>query len=166
MKLGSIRLLIAYLFFGMIFYSCSSPKSKHIEHIVEEYYKVYSERQDFEQFLGFYDEHMILEDIIFGERIIGKAAFRDFFDWENPNFQLLGDSCLIVSEQIIHGNQAITKGYFTPFRWGEYECEAMHFTSILTFNEDGKIVKHLDWINYPAGLIDYDKRKNANKWIK
>ena len=157
--------ILICLTIGLIFNACSTDKSNKIENTVKAYYQVYSERQDFEKFLDFYDDDMILEDMISGDRMIGKEAFRNFFDWGNSNFELLGDSCLIVKEQVIHDNQSITTGYFTPFKWGEYECEPMHFTTILTFNEAGKIIKHVDWINYPSSLIDYDKRKNSNKWI-
>ena len=41
----------------------------------------------------------------------------------------------------------------------------MHFMSMLEFNKAGKIIKQKDWINYPQNLIDYNNRKNSNKWI-
>ena len=59
-----------------------------------------------------------------------------------------------------------SKGYFTPFKWGNAEFEAMYFTTLLNFNEQGKIIKQVDWINYPSTLVDYDNRKNANEWIQ
>jgi hypothetical protein len=62
-------------------------------------------------------------------------------------------------------NKVVTTGHFTAFKWGELEIEAMQFTSILTFNSSGKIIKQVDWINYPSYLVDYNNRKNSNKWI-
>ena len=112
-----------------------------------------------------YDEQMILEDIILGEKMEGKKAFANFFDWNNPNFSKADSLTLIIEEQLFYNNQVMTKGYFTPFNWGDSTFEAMQFTTILTFNDQDKIIKHVDWINYPNNLIDYNKRKNANDWI-
>ena len=41
----------------------------------------------------------------------------------------------------------------------------MHFTSILYFNESGKITKQIDWINYPNNLLDNNSRANSNRWL-
>jgi len=152
-------------FFILIsFYSCHE-NDINTKQIIESYYQTYQDRNNFQKFLSFYDENIILEDIMFGEKIIGKEKFAEFFDWENPKFKKLEEKTLIIKEQIFDKNKVVTKGYFTPFKWGEYECEAMHFTTILTLNETGKIIKHVDWINYPSTLIDYEKRKNSNDWI-
>lgn len=150
---------------GLVYYSCSSTESG-IDKIVENYYETFNKRQDFEQFLSFYDEKIILEDIINGDRIIGKKELSDFFDWNNPNFKSIDSNTLIIEEIIIHNNTSVVKGYFSKFQWGASEFEAMHFTSILTFNTSKKIIKQVDWINYPSTLVNYDERKNSNKWIE
>ena len=152
---------------GVIFFltACSSPKN-NLHHIVKEYYATYQSRSDFDKFLDFYDDNMILEDIINGDKINGKAALKIFFDWKNPSYKKLNEHTLIISEQIIEKNKAVTSGYFTAFEWGGQKFEEMHFTTILIFNEKGKIIKHTDWINYPNSLINYNERKNSNEWIK
>ncbi|MGH1366338.1 MAG: hypothetical protein ACRBF0_22450 [Calditrichia bacterium] len=94
-----------------------------------------------------------------------KAALAEFFNWDNPGFKKIEVQALIITEQIIDGKKVTTKGYFTPFKWGEARFETMHFTTLLTFNEQGKIIKQVDWINYPTTLLDYNKRKNSNEDI-
>ncbi|MFT6827204.1 MAG: hypothetical protein ACJAZV_000485 [Roseivirga sp.] len=107
----------------------------------------------------------MLEDMINGDRVEGKEAFSEFFDWKNPDYVKLDSAALYIREQIIDNNKVVTTGHFTAFKWGELEIEAMQFTSILTFNSSGKIIKQVDWINYPSYLVDYNNRKNSNKWI-
>lgn len=158
--------ILPYLLIGLIFSSCSSKEIISTDEIVEDYYKAFNERQDLEKFMSFYDKSIILEDMINGDRIIGIEALRSFFDWDNPDFKSMSANSLIVSEKIIEENKAVVKGYFTRFKWNQAEFEAMHFTTILTFDESGKIVKQVDWINYPSTLVDYSKRSNSNKWIK
>ena len=166
MTYNSITLLcvLSILFLS----NCSSRTNEqkvNIAPIVQDYYKVYQDRNDFQRFLAFYDDNIVLEDIILGEKMEGMLAFKRFFDWGNPNFSKTDSLTLIIKDQIIKGNTAVTSGYFTPFIWGDTTFEAMYFNTILTFNAGGKIQKQVDWINYPNGLVDYNKRKNSNQWI-
>lgn len=154
------------LVIGLLFYSCKTNQSYSTQEIIEDYYQVFNERQAFEDFLDFYADSILLEDIINGDKIVGKQSLRDFFDWSNPDFECLEANSLYVLEQVVNKNKAVVKGYFTAFKWGDATFEAMHFTTILTLNESGKIVKQVDWINYPATLVNYNERKNSNEWIK
>jgi hypothetical protein len=150
----------------LIFSSCSNKETNKTEKTVEDYYKIFNERRDLERFMSFYDENIVLEDMINGDRIVGKEELRNFFDWDNPDFQSLAGDKLIVNEKIIQENKAVVKGYFTKFKWNQTEFEAMHFTTLLTFDESGAIVQQVDWINYPSTLVDYNTRSNSNQWIK
>ncbi|WP_420399569.1 nuclear transport factor 2 family protein [Flagellimonas sp.] len=146
--------------------SCETQKTNPNRETIEEFYHVFNKRQDFERFLNFYDDTAVLEDIINGDRIEGKKALRDFFDWTNPDFELLEENSLVVKEITADDNRVAISGYFTPFKWGDTEFEAMHFTTLLTLNASGKIIKQVDWINYPSNLVNYNTRKNSNTWLK
>ncbi|WP_411031209.1 nuclear transport factor 2 family protein [Spongiimicrobium sp. 3-5] len=141
-------------------------KTDKIEEIATAYYETFQLRKDFQKFLSFYHDDVILEDIVNGDKIEGKRALTAFFDWQNPNFHKSDAVTLVIDHQVFDETTVVTKGYFTPFKWGEHSFEAMHFTTILIFNTSGKIIKQIDWINYPSGLVDYSKRKNSNDWIK
>lgn len=154
------------IIFGLLFSSCSIDKDQTIERIVDDYYKTYNKRQDIDKFIGFYDNDILFEDIINGDRIEGKSDLRNFLNWGNPNFKIIESNSLRITEKIIKGNKAVVKGYFTKFQWGENEFESMHFTTILTFDDSDKIIKQVDWINYPADLVNYEEKKNSNEWIK
>ena len=107
----------------------------------------------------------MLEDIINGDRITGKRNVKAFLNWNNTKFKLIDSVALKLDYLVVEGNRAVAKGHFKPFQWGEAMVEAMHFTTILYFNEDQKIVRQVDWINYPNSVFDFEKRKNANDWI-
>ena len=161
-----MKQVITVLLFGLLFNACSIDKDSAIERIVDDYYKIYNKRQDIDKFIGFYDNDILLEDIINGDRIEGKSDLKIFLNWGNLNFKILESNSLKITEKIIKGNKAVVKGYFTKFQWGQIEFGPMHFTTILTFNDSNKIIKQVDWINYPTGLVNYDERKNSNEWIK
>lgn len=159
----------SYILPILIFLSCSCTVEKQVsDHtdIINEYYQTYQERKNFDKFLSFYDENIILEDIVSGDRIEGIEAFKQLFNWENPDFVLTDSVALVVTNQIIDKNMVSTQGYFTSFTWSGTLIEAMQFSTILELNNKGKIVKQTDWINYPSTLIDYGNRKNSNDWLK
>lgn len=149
----------------MVMFSCA-PQNENISKIAKEYYETYQERNDFEKFLSFYDEGIVLEDMINADRIVGKEAIKEFFAWDNPDYKKIETNTMVIKEQTIEENRVVTSGYFNEFYWSGMKFEAMHFVTILTFNQSGKIVRHVDWINYPSNLIDYTKRRNSNEWIK
>ncbi len=155
--------LLAILFLAT---SCISSRNQSVDQEVAAYIRLYQERTDFEGFLDLYDENMILEDMIGGYYIEGKEQFAEFFNWPDERFEKRTDKTIIVTNTIIEDNKASVQGYFTPFSWNGNEVEAMQFTTLLYFNEERKIIKHVDWINYPNTLIDYSKRPNSNEWIK
>ncbi len=150
----------------MLTVSCESEQHVPVRDTAGEFFQVYGARSDEERFLGFYADDAMLLDILNGDSISGKQALAVFFDWSNPEFKSLGSQALEVDELIADGNIVVAKGHFTRFQWGDTVFEAMHFTTLLTFDKQGKIIKQVDWINYPSTLVDYGKRKNSNRWIE
>lgn len=148
------------------YYSYFTKEYNPIEETVNVYYKVYQQRTDWPGFLNFYAEDVVLLDYVGGYKIEGKTTFAQFFNWPDPRFKKGAINALEITSQTISKNTVTTQGFFTPFTWGDIEVEAMQFTTILEFNADGKIVKHIDWINYPDYLIDYKTRVNSNDWIE
>ncbi len=155
----TVALLIVFLL------SCEETNTRSIQKLTVNFYEVYAEREDFERLMRFYDESAVLEDPIGGYRMVGKDSIRLFLDWPNPKFNKLEEQALVVEQLLVDERKAVVKGHFTPFTWGEIAVEAMQFTTLLEFNDAGKIVKHTDWINYPNYLINYETRQNSNAWI-
>ncbi|MFY9243646.1 MAG: nuclear transport factor 2 family protein [Polaribacter sp.] len=156
------KLLIVICVFQII--GCSK-KDKTIQKDVNNYYSIYKERKDLDAFLNYYNENIVLEDIVNGDKIIGKEKLTAFFNWNVEGLKMLSKQSLVITEQIIENKKVVTKGYFTPFEWSGVKFEAMHFTTILIFNDKNKIIKHIDWINYPSTLINYHNRNDSNKWL-
>lgn len=94
-----------YAFFlflvSLIGQSCSIPEDQLTAERAKAFYDVYSSRQHFGKFLDYYADSVVIEDMINGDRIVGKKAVSVFFDWSNPAFQLNGTKALVVTEMII-----------------------------------------------------------------
>ncbi|PWJ42546.1 nuclear transport factor 2 family protein [Sediminitomix flava] len=158
--------LLLITLIGLTLANCDvKPSESNIENTVRDYIKTYQERKNYKKFLSFYSDEIVFEDILNGNRAIGKDNFKLNFDWENPHLVLLTSKPYEVEDLIIQNNQATITGYFNPFKWHDQNIEAMYFTTILTFDEDQKIVKHVNWVNYPPSLLNLISKGNANLWI-
>jgi len=93
-----MKQVITVLLFGLLFNACSIDKDSAIERIVDDYYKIYNKRQDIDKFIGFYDNDILLEDIINGDRIEGKSDLKIFLNWGNLNFKILESNSLKITE--------------------------------------------------------------------
>lgn len=162
-KINSLTILP--ILCGFLLISCSH-KDNDLKAIAEKYYQTYSEHQNFDDFMSFYADSVILKDYMFGEKIIGKTALMDFFNWNNPDLVFKDSLALVIERLVTDESHIVASGYFTSFEWGGSSFESMQFTSILTLNSVNQIILHEDWINYPNNLLDYSNRKNSNNWLK
>ena len=55
-----------FFLLSLLVLSCKKKETNSIEDTTVRLYEVYAARTDFEQFLSFYDNEMVLEDFIFG----------------------------------------------------------------------------------------------------
>lgn len=113
-----------------------------------QFFKTYSKRQDFDAFLAFYSESIVLEDLVYGERVQGKSALKGFYRWHSGEVELIGEQALEVKEQLFSGNQVVTRGIFLPFYFHGKKMGPWRFVIWQEFDERGRIVKQFDWINY------------------
>jgi len=133
----------------LIFPQCKNDQSSKIYNIVTDYYQTYQARTDYKKFMTFYAEDIVLDDVINKTVITGKEELLSFFDWTNPSFQKVGDHALEITDQHISNLTVTTSGNFSAFQWDGKRYEPMRFTTVLTFNPEGKIIRQLDWIDYP-----------------
>ena len=150
--LTKLLLMLVYL----NFFSCKVNKPPLLKTRVADYIQTYQERTDWDKLLSFYSDTLHFEDINLGLKMDGIEAFKQFYDWPNPDFQKLIPNQLIFKTEavLIQRNQAIIRGQFEPFIWKKERQEwAGDFVFWLYFNEDGKIVKQLDYVKYPSWII-------------
>ena len=159
------RVLWIMLFYSF-FYGCTVREEEHnFKNDTIHFFELYAQREDSEAFLDCYADSILFEDIMLGEQLKGKEALNTFFDWNAEGYEMLEDKCLSVSEILIDDSIACVSGVFLPFSWEGTSYSSMHFLIKLHFDDAGKICKQTDWINYPSNLLDYQNRKDSNRWI-
>ena len=154
----------------MVILLCISHKSyanpKQLKLAVQEYFNTYAQRQDFKKFMSFYAKDATLKDIIYGNDLRNKDEIQSFLNWHNGKFERLGsEHILTVTNQVIENKKAITEGYFHQFKFNGKTFGPWLFVISLEFNEDNKIIKQTDWINYTPRK-DFLGGLNMNSEIK
>lgn len=146
----------------LLLYSCGQPdaESNHrgiaIKSQAEKYFQVFADRQDWEALLSFYDEKVVFQDLNQDLRFEGIEAFQGFYNWPDSSFSKLSPDQhhLEVEELMVLDTVAIARGHFNPFLWKGQRVEGIEdFTIWLYFNDKMKIVKQLDYIEYPAAFL-------------
>ena len=118
----------------------------------------YQKRDDWTGFLERYDENVEFIDVILRMKLEGVEEFAAFYNWPDTGFQKHPDfpSTLVLEELTLNDSTAVGRGYFNPFYYRGIlydDMDHMRFTMSLTFNEAGKIVRHVDFIEYPPEIL-------------
>lgn len=160
-----MRYLIFCFFLLSVLFSCGSKdETMYSRGVISSFYEVYAERTNINQLMKFYAADVVFQDIILREYVQTKDSVQQFLDWNNPLFQKQSPKVLQIFDISAEGRKIIVEGKFLPFKWMEVDYGPMLFTSIFELNANGLIIQQQDWINYPASLLDYSNRKDANKW--
>ncbi|MCU4675975.1 hypothetical protein N7931_10040 [Catenovulum sp. 2E275] len=158
--------------FILVLSACQSTQKKaqfsqqDLQQKVSLFLKTYAFREDFELFLSFYAADAVIEDVIRGEQAVGSKAIKTYLNWEDPDFSLGRSASHLVTEQIsFDQNKAIIQGYFMPFIYQGVQLGPWRFTTILEFNDELKISKQTDWVNYTPKVI-FNNSPNSNLKLK
>ncbi len=124
----------------------------------EDYFARYAARDDWKGFVDQYSPDLVFEDPLANMALISREEFKAFYHWPDPSFSKHPDhpETLVLEDLVVQGNLTIGTGYFTPFNYQGFtyaEDEPMRFAIWLTWNDDGKIIKQVDWIDYPDELL-------------
>ncbi|KZN41388.1 hypothetical protein [Pseudoalteromonas luteoviolacea] len=156
--LRNLCLLTLLLFLSACNITPESERVFTLSEIAKRYVKTYQEREDFDEFLSYYDENVVLEDMLYGIRVNNKRAFGEFFNWAAGDFKILNNEpTFVLTQQVIDEQQRtiVLYGSFNPFVYNTIQFGPWRFTTLLKINEDGLIYYQQDWINYfPRSFIN------------
>jgi hypothetical protein len=138
--------------------AASAQKAK-VEQVAREYFATFAEREDWEKLLSFYRYDMQFEDIMLQIKIFNKEDFKSFYNWPEGDFQKAPPDAphLVLQTLAVNDSAAVGRGYFNPFyyngelnewKWGS------EFTIWLFFDEQLKIKRQIDFIEYPDWILE------------
>jgi len=135
----------------------AANKAERVEQAAYKFFELYKTRDDWQGFQDLYAEDMIFEDVIF-QYTFNKEEFIGFYNWPDSLLSKHPDypEVMVLEDLAITDSSAVGRGYFTPFYYAGnlYDHqEYARFTMWLYFNNEGKITKHIDFIEYPPEFM-------------
>jgi len=157
-----MRIIISLLIVLLLNGCASTSKNNKLPQIVNDYFDVYSKRNDFNKFMTYYAENAQFKDIIYGNTFNNKVEIRNFLDWSKGDFKILnGNKTLTVTSHTFGIKTVITEGFFHAFSYDGQKFGPWLFVITQEFDFNNKIIQQTDWINYTP-RDDFLGGKNMN----
>lgn len=146
--------LFGFIILQLLVFSCESNAVKKVDYraIATDYFATFAARKDWARLQSFYADTLHFEDVMLQEQF-DKAGFLNFYDWDRPDFRKLFEEQehLKVEELLVEGQVVIARGQLQSFYYQEELIDlskGCHFAIWLYFDENGKIIKQIDWFEY------------------
>lgn len=151
--------LLSFFLLILLVVACVKPPIKEpnrkaaIEATAKAFFDTYAERTDWEKFCAFYREDLQFQDILLQLELDSLWQFKRFYNWPDTNFSKLSpeQAILEVHQLLVNDSVAIASVHFNPFYWYGQKIESpwgMEAVFELHFDENLKIKKQIDWIEY------------------
>ena len=145
-------------------------RSQQVEEVARAFFKTFAEREDFEKFCSFYREDLVFEDIMLQLKLDSLWQLKKFYKWdeEGDNFKKLSpdQEHITIETLVANDSVAVGTGRVNPFYYYENLIDpewGMSVTFWLYFDENLKIKKQVDWIEYdPDAMESVIKRVREN----
>ena len=135
--------------------------NSQVEQIVLEYFATFSERSDWDKLCSFYREDVEFIDVMLQLHLDSLWQFKRFYNWdgEGDRFQKLSpdQDHLTLTTVVVDDGTAVARGRVNPFYYDGHLIDTdwgMEFTIWLYFDENIKIIKQIDWMEYDSYTLE------------
>ena len=164
-----MKSLTIVIFAISIIYSCNSrtanfqnSREQLVEQKARDFFNTFADRNDWDKFCSFYREDVAFKDIILQLELDSLWQFKRFYNWdgEGDAFKKLtpDQKHLILESLVANDSVVVGKGYFNPYYYHGQLVDTdwgMEFTIWLYFDEQLKIYKQIDWIEYDPQTLQH-----------
>ncbi|CVK16819.1 MAG: hypothetical protein J6581_02550 [Apibacter sp.] len=166
-----MKKIVAYFLFSLILLSCNSIEKKKNVKTVEEFYKIYAQRNDAKRLMNFYsDFRPKWVDAVSQSLIEGKNNIQDMYEssWNDKNFKKHQNypESITIKEIVSNDSIVAVSGQYNPYYYNDKLVPEMKFTSWLYFDRDGKIKKQIEWMQYTMNdlkdIINFKQNAEIN----
>ena len=158
--------LSVIVLFTIVHLSCTNTatqkqtRDQMIEARAFEYFKTFAERKDWDKLCSFYREDMTFEDVMLQLHLDSLWQFKRFYKWdeEGDNFRKLADDQdhITIYSLVANDSIAVARGRVNPFYYYDNLVDpdwGMEASFWLYFDENLKIQKQIDWIEYDPDVL-------------
>ena len=139
--------------------ACESAEQKR-ERLTKEtalaYFEIYQQREDWDSLLSFYRDDIRFKDANLSYEAEGIEALKDFYNWPDTSIRKImhEQKHLVLETMMVEDSVVVGRGRINPFFWNnELQEWPGDFTIWLYFDKNMKISRQIDWVRYPAWMI-------------
>lgn len=136
-------------------------RSEQVEAVARDFFATFAERSDWDKFCSFYREDLQFEDVMLQLKLDSLWQLKRFYKWdeEGDNFRKLSPDQEHISIETLVANDsvAVMHGRVNPFYYDDELVDAewgMDVIFWLYFDEDLKITRQIDWIEYAPEVFE------------
>ena len=136
-------------------------RSQQVEMKAKEYFDTFAERTDWEKLCSFYREDLLFQDIALQLNLDSLWKFKRFYNWdgEGDSFKKLSpeQKHLNLETLAVNDSVAVARGRINPFYYNGNLVDVtwgMEFTIWLYFDQDLKIKRQIDWMEYDPFVLE------------
>ena len=156
------------LFISSLYIACQPSKvveqpsrKDQVEQVAKDFFDTFAQREDWEKLCSFYREDLKFEDILLQIKLDSLWQFKKLYKWdeEGNNFRKLtpDQKHVEIDALVVNDSIAIGYGHLNPFYYYDRlidEKWGMKVNFILYFDENLKIKKQVDWIEYHDDVLE------------
>ena len=138
-----------------------NTRQQQVEKTARAFFATFAERKDWEKLCSFYREDMAFEDILLQIKLDSLWQFKRFYKWDEEGelFKKLtpDQDHLTLTSLVANDSVAVGRGRINPFYYYGQLVDAewgMEFTIWLYFDEQLKIKKQIDWMEYAPEVFE------------
>ncbi|WP_128331383.1 hypothetical protein [Apibacter sp. HY039] len=142
--------VLIILLIPLIFMSCIQVEQRKNIKKTEEYYKVFSEGKNIEQFLDFYsDSDPIWNDAVSQSSYKNKENIKNkcLSIWNDKKYE--GSKTVSINQMLANDSIVVVSGHYNSYYYNNSKYDKVQFTAWLYFDKKNKIKKQVEWIQYP-----------------
>jgi hypothetical protein len=152
--------------------STTDDREEKVRETALAFFDTYAERQDWDAFCSFYREDLQFKDVLLQLELDSLWKFKRFYNWPDTNFAKLSpeQKHVEIHTMVVQDSIVTAYGHFNPFYWYDQKIEepwGMEVVFVLHFDQDQKIIRQVDWIEYAPetlqSVIDRVREKGLQK---
>ncbi|QTV05311.1 hypothetical protein [Faecalibacter bovis] len=149
-----MKFKILFLATASLLFSCQNKEISKSEEVARKYFETYSAKTDYNQMKSFYNDSVDYENVIQNTSVIKFETgylLNELFAWNDKSLAYENNKVLKVDGVIANDSMAVVNGQFNSYTYNGFTFAPMKFTTYLYFDKNHKIIKQVDWMNYPIG---------------
>ncbi len=135
-------------------------RQQQVEQKASAFFATFAERSDWEKLCSYYSDDLEFDDIVLQLHLDSLWKFKRFYKWdeEGDMFKKLSPTQdhLTIETLVANDSVAVARGRVNPFYYGETLIDVewgMDFTIWLYFDDELKIRRQVDWMEYDPGVL-------------